>query len=90
MRLHFGSSMRVGNLVIGSSGDFGPAFIVALNADTGEEVWRDRTFARAQMVNVNGTLVIVDEGGDLATASVSEKGLQVRARKQVLALNLGQ
>ena len=87
MRVHFGCAIRVGNLVIGSSGDFGPAFMVAVNADTGEEVWRDRTFARAQMVNANGTLVIIDEDGELAVASVSNEGLRVHARKEILTSN---
>jgi outer membrane protein assembly factor BamB len=87
MRLHFGSALRIGNLMIGSSGDFGPAFVVALNADTGEELWRDRTFARAQMVNAGGTLVVVDESGEVAVASVSDKGLRVHARKQILTSN---
>ena len=87
MRLHFGAAIRVGNLVIGSSGDFGPAFMVALNAETGEEMWRERTFARAQMVDANGTLVIVDEDGEIAVASASEQGLRVHARKELLAAN---
>jgi outer membrane protein assembly factor BamB len=87
MRLHFGSALRVGNLIIGSSGDFGPAFLVALNVDTGDEVWRDRTFARAQLINANGTLVIVDESGDVALASVSDSGLRVLARKTILTSN---
>jgi outer membrane protein assembly factor BamB len=87
MRVHFGGAIRVGNLVIGSSGDFGPAFLVALNAETGAEVWRERTFARAQMVNAGGTLVIVDEDGEIALASVSEAGLRVHARKELLASN---
>jgi len=87
MRVHFGSAIRVGNLVIGSSGDFGPAFLVALNAETGEEVWRERTFARAQMVNAGGTLVIVDEDGEIAVASASEAGLRVHGRKELLASN---
>jgi outer membrane protein assembly factor BamB len=85
--VHFGGAIRVGNLVIGSSGDFGPAFLVALNAETGEEVWRERTFARAQLVNAGGTLVIVDEDGEIALASVSEAGLRVHARKELLASN---
>ena len=87
MRLHFGSAIRIGHLIIGSSGDFGPAFLVALNVDTGTEIWRDRTFARAQMVNAAGTLVIVDENGDLALASVSDEGLRIHARKSVLTSN---
>jgi outer membrane protein assembly factor BamB len=84
MRLHFGSALRMGDLIIGSSGDFGPAFIVALDVDTGAEIWRNRTFARAQMVDANGTLVIVDESGEIAVASVSRDGLRVHARKQIL------
>jgi outer membrane protein assembly factor BamB len=87
MRLHFGSALRMGNVIIGSSGDFGPAFVVALNAETGEEVWRERTFARAQMVDANGTLVIVDESGEIAVASVTDAGLRVHARKDVLTSN---
>jgi outer membrane protein assembly factor BamB len=84
MRLHFGSALRMGNVIIGSSGDFGPAFLVALNAETGVEAWRDRTFARAQLVDANGTLVIVDEHGEIAVASVSDAGLRVHARKAFL------
>jgi outer membrane protein assembly factor BamB len=85
MRLHFGSALKMGDLIIGSSGDFGPAFIVALDVATGAEIWRDRTFARAQMVDANGTLVIVDESGEIAVASVSRAGLQVHARKPLLS-----
>ena len=87
MHLHFGSALMMGNLIIGASGDFGPAFLVALNVDTGAEVWRDRTFARAQLVDANGTLIIVDEHGEIAVASVSDTGLRVHARKEVLTSN---
>ncbi len=87
MRLHFGSAIRTGDLIIGSSGDFGPAFIVALDVNTGDELWRDRSFARAQMVEANGTLIIVDESGELAIASASPKGLRVHARKELLTSN---
>lgn len=87
MRLHFGSALLMDNVIVGSSGDFGPAFLVALNAETGEEVWRDRSFARAQLVDANGMLVIVDEQGDLAVASVSDKGLRVHARREILTSN---
>lgn len=87
LRLHFGNAVRIGDLVVGSSGDFGPAFLTALDASTGEEVWRDRSFARANAVLADGKLVIVDEDGDVAVASVSRDGLQVHARAQVLTEN---
>ena len=87
MRLHFGTGLWMGNLIVGTSGDFGPAFMVALDAETGIELWRDRTFARAQMVDAGGTLIIVDESGEFALASVSHNGLHVHARKPLLTAN---
>jgi outer membrane protein assembly factor BamB len=87
LRLHFGNAMRVGNLILGSSGDFGPAFFIAIDAETGEEIFRERTFARSQMVLAGSKLVILDEGGDLAVASVSAKGLEVHARTALMTEN---
>ena len=87
MRLHFGNALRIDGLVIGSTGDFGPAFVAALDAATGREVWRERSFARAQLVQAGSRLVIVDEDGELAVASVSGEGLDVHARAAVLTGN---
>jgi outer membrane protein assembly factor BamB len=87
MRLHFGTGLWMGSLILGTSGDFGPAFMVALDAETGMELWRDRSFARAQMVDAGGTLIIVDENGEIALASPSRDGLHVHARKELLTAN---
>ena len=87
MRVHFGSALHLGGLVLASTGDFGPAFVAALDVETGVEVWRERTFARAQMLDAGGRLVILDEDGDLAVASVTLNGLQVHARAAVLTSN---
>ena len=87
MRMHFTNALRVGDLVIGSSGDFGPAFLTALDAATGTEVWRERSFARAHMLYADGKLVIVDEDGEIAVASLTEGGLDVHAQSQILTAN---
>jgi outer membrane protein assembly factor BamB len=87
LRLHFGNAMRIGNLIVGTSGDFGPAFFIAVDVETGEEVFRERTFGRSQMVLAGSHLVIVDEGGDLAIASASPEGLKVHARAELLTEN---
>ena len=87
MRLHFGTGLWTEGVIVGTSGDFGPAFMVALDAKTGTELWRDRTFARAQIVDADGTLIIVDESGEIALASASRDGLRVHARKQLLTAN---
>ena len=87
MRVHFSNALRIGELVIGSSGDFGPAFLIAMDVATGEEVWRERRFARAHMVYADGKLVIIDEDGDLAIASVGDQGLEVHAQAPILTEN---
>ncbi len=84
MRVHIGSVIRVGDHVYGSSGDFGPAFLTALNLRTGAIAWQDRAFARAQLVYADGKLIILDEDGNLGLATVSPQGLKVLARAQVL------
>lgn len=87
MRVHFSNALRVGGLVLGSSGDFGPAFLTALDAETGEEQWRDRSFARAHLLHADGKVIIADEDGELALASVTDAGLEVHARHPVMTDN---
>jgi len=87
MRVHFSNALRLGTTILGSSGDFGPAFLTALDAETGQEQWRDRAFARAHMLYADEKLVIVDEDGDVAIASISNQGLQIHARQSVMSAN---
>ncbi len=87
MRVHFGNLLRVGGLVIGTSGDFGPAFFTALDVETGEEVWRERSLARFHMLYAGGKLLIVDEDGEIAVATPTRAGLEIHARAGVLKEN---
>ena len=84
MRIHIGSAIRVGNHVIGSSGDFGPAFLTAVDITTGQIAWQDRSFARAQLLHADGKLVILDEDGTLGLVTVSPTGLQVLTKAPIL------
>jgi outer membrane protein assembly factor BamB len=84
MRVHIGSVIRIGNFVYGSSGDFGPAFITAIDITSGKIAWQDRTFSRAQLLHADGKLVILDEDGNLGIATVTPDGLQVLAKAPVL------
>lgn len=85
LRIHFGNAIRIGDFVYGSSGDFGPAFLAAVNVRTGEIAWQERGFAHASAIHAGGKLVILDEDGILALATVSPQGLEVHAKAQVLA-----
>jgi outer membrane protein assembly factor BamB len=84
MRIHIGTVIRLGDYVYGSSGDFGPAFISAVDLKTGTIAWQDRSFARAQLLYADNKLIILDEDGVIGLATISPQGLKVLARAEVL------
>lgn len=84
VRVHIGTIMRIGDMAYMSSGDFGPAFLSAVNTKTGAVAWQDRTFARAQLVHADNKLILLDEDGTLALVAVSPQGMKVLARAQIL------
>jgi outer membrane protein assembly factor BamB len=84
MRVHIGTAIRVGDFVYASSGDFGPAFLTAINVKTGKIAWQDRSFARAQLLYADGKLVVLDEDGTLALATATPDGLKVLAKASIL------
>lgn len=84
VRVHIGTILRIGDYAYASSGDFGPAFLTAMNVKTGAIAWQDRGFARAQLLYADGKLIILDEDGTLGLATVSAQGLNVLARASIL------
>jgi outer membrane protein assembly factor BamB len=84
MRVHIGTVIRIGDYAYGSSGDFGPSFLSAIDMRTGKVVWQDRSFARAQLLYADGKLIVLDEDGTLGLATVGPDGLKVLARAPVL------
>lgn len=84
VRIHFGTAVRVGDMVYGSSGDFGPAFFAAVNVKNGQVAWQERGLARASFLYADNKFVILDEDGALAIASPGQSGLQIHARASVM------
>ena len=87
MRVHFSTVVRVGDYAFGSSGDFGPAPLTAVDVKTGKVAWQDRTFAKASFVYADGKFVVVDEDGNLALADFTPQGLKVLSRVALLHSN---
>jgi outer membrane protein assembly factor BamB len=87
MRVHFSTAVRVGDMVYGSSGDFGPAPLTAVDVKTGKVAWQDRTFSKSSFVYADGKFIVVDEDGNLALANFSPQGLQVVSRAALLHSN---
>lgn len=83
MRVHHGNVIRLGDFVYGSSGDFGPAFFMAVNLKNGEIAWRERGFTKANCVYADGKLILLDEDGQLALTKVDPKGLTVLSKCKI-------
>jgi outer membrane protein assembly factor BamB len=87
MRVHIGNLLRIGDVLYGSSGDFGPAPLTALDAKTGKVLWQDRAFPKATFLYADGKLIAVDEDGNLSLATVSPAGLKLLSRVTLLRSN---
>ena len=85
LKVMFGNVVRLGDYIYASSGDFGPAFQVALNVTTGEEVWRRRGYGRSSLVYADGKAVMLTEDGRLVLARLSPDGLTELAAADILA-----
>jgi outer membrane protein assembly factor BamB len=85
LRLHIGNAMRLGDLVHGASGDFGPAIFTAVDVRTGQAAWQERGLARASSVYADGKLILLDEDGVLALARPDAQGLHIQSKAQVLS-----
>ena len=83
LRIHHANGLRIGDYVYGSSGDFGPSFLVAMNVRTGEMAWQERGLAKATALLADGKLVLLDEDGTLALASVTPQKLEIHSTASV-------
>jgi len=85
MRVHIGTTIRLGDFVVGSSGDFGPCPTVAVDVKSGQLLWQNREFARSTFLHADGKLIILDEDGNLGLARPSRQGLNVLAKAPALS-----
>ena len=86
-RIHYGNVIRVGDYLYGSSGDFGPAPFTAVNVNTGQVLWRNRSLSRATFILADGRFIILDEDGNLALATPSPEGLKIHSKVELLTSN---
>jgi len=87
LRVHHTNMVCADGVVYGSSGDFGPAPLTAVDAKTGAVLWQDRAFSKAALVLGGNHLYVVDDDGSVAIATVSRQGLKVLGEAQLLRAN---
>jgi outer membrane protein assembly factor BamB len=83
VRFMFLSALRLGDYVYGTSGDFGPALLTALEVKTGRTLWQQRGFGKASLIHADGKAILLDEDGDLALLRLSPEGATVLARAKL-------
>jgi outer membrane protein assembly factor BamB len=83
VRFMFLSAVRVGDFVYGTTGDFGPAFLTALDIKTGQAAWQHRGFGRASLLQVGEKTIVMDEDGDLALATLTPQGATILAQAKI-------
>ena len=87
MRLHHGNAIRIGDYVYGSSGDFGPAPLTAVDVKTGKIAWRDRAVGKANLIYLGERMIVLEEDGSLSLATVSPQGLKIISKTPLLTSN---
>jgi len=83
IQFYHATAVLQGDWVFGSSGVTTPAFMAAVNIRTGEIGWRKRGFAKANTLEADGQLVILDEDGVLYLATATPEDLVVKAQTQL-------
>ena len=84
LRVHVANAIRIGDVVYGSSGDFGPSVFTAVNVKTGEVLWQQRDIGKASFIDVGGRFIMLNEDGELLLATPTQTGLTIHSRAQVL------
>jgi outer membrane protein assembly factor BamB len=84
LQAHFGSVVRQGGFVYLSSGQ-SVGILTAVELQTGRVAWQVRDFVKAQLLGVDGRLLILDEDGYLGLGVASPERFQTIAKWPMLA-----
>ncbi len=84
LELHIGTIIQRDGYVYISSGYNGPVLMSAVELKTGSIKWRERGFAKAQLLYADGKVILADADGTLALCRVSPQKFEVLSKASVL------
>jgi outer membrane protein assembly factor BamB len=84
LRIHVANVIRLGEIIYGSSGDFGPAPFTAVNVKTGEVIWQERNLPKTSFIYADGRFIMLNEDGELILATPTATGLKIHSRVPLL------
>ena len=82
--MQFTNALWRDDVIYASNGGSGPIPLTAVDASSGEILWRDRAFARAHLVEIGDRALVLDESGTLAAVVLSRTGLRIDARYRLM------
>lgn len=84
LELHFGTAIQRDGYVYFSSGYNGPVLMTAVELKTGQIKWRERGFAKAQLLYADGKMILTDADGMLALCRATPQKFEVLSKASVL------
>jgi outer membrane protein assembly factor BamB len=84
MRNHHASSVLVGEHLYG----FSSSILTAMNFETGQVAWRDRSVGKGSLVFADDRLYLFSEGGTVGLAEANASGYREHGRFQIRTGNL--
>jgi len=84
LELHIGTAIQREGYVYISSGYSGPVLMTAVELKTGNIKWRERGFAKAQLLYADGKIILADADGTLALCRASPEKFEVLSKASVL------
>jgi outer membrane protein assembly factor BamB len=84
LELHFGTAIQRDGYVYILSGYNGPTLMSAVELKTGKIAWRQRGFAKGQLLWADGKMILADEDGTLALCRASPEKFEVLSKASVL------
>jgi outer membrane protein assembly factor BamB len=84
LELHIGTAIQRDGYVYISSGYNGPVLMTAVQLKTGKIMWRERGFAKAQLLWADGKLILADQDGTLALCRATPQKFEVLSKASVL------
>jgi outer membrane protein assembly factor BamB len=84
LELHIGTAIQRDGYVYISSGYSGPVLMSAVELKTGTIKWRERGFAKAQLLYADGKIILADADGTLALCRASPEKFEVLSKASVL------
>jgi len=84
IQFYHAATVQRGDWVYGSTGTASPAFMTAVNLRTGEVPWRQRGIAKANCLEGDGRLLILDENGILYLGQPTPEALVILSQTQLL------